>query len=115
MPLTDLTFLREFCRNDRQKVAQYVKIFLESVPEIMNELDQQLNEKNPDALRKTVHSIKPQVTFLGIESLKEQVDEIEISMDATTSASKLTSMIGQLKLGLEQAADELVETLVSLS
>jgi len=115
MPLTDLSFLREFCRNDRQKMAHYVKTFLESVPEIMNELNLRLSENDPVTLKKTVHAIKPQVTFLGLEGLKEQVEGIELAIENSASSEQLASMVNQMKSSLEHAADELVETLISLS
>ena len=115
MPMTDLSFLREFCRNDKEKMAEYIRIFLESIPETLNELDQRLSENDAAGLKKSIHSIKPQVTFLGLESLKEQIDQIEEAIGITSSNPEVTTMINQLKSSLELSAEQLVETLISLS
>jgi HPt (histidine-containing phosphotransfer) domain-containing protein len=115
MPITDLSFLREFCRNDKEKMAEYIRIFLESIPETLNELEQRLNENDIVGLKKSIHAIKPQVTFLGLESLKEQIEQMEEAIGITSSTSEVTRMVNQFKSTLELSAEQLVETLISLS
>ena len=96
-------------------MAEYIRIFLESIPETMTELDKRMEEDDVDGLKKSIHAIKPQVTFLGLGSLREQIEQIEEAMSITTSKSEVTTMINQLKSTLELSAEQLVETLISLS
>lgn len=115
MPNTDLTFLREFCRNDQKKMAQYIRIFLESVPEISNELEMGRKEQNLIQLRRTAHALKPQVTFLGLQGLKEQIEMLEDQIDSSKNYSEIEPMLEDLQLILERATGDLVESLLMLS
>ncbi len=115
MPNTDLTFLREFCRNDQKKMAQYIRIFLESVPEISNELEMGRKEQNLIQLRRTAHVLKPQVTFLGLQGLKEQIEMLEDQIDSSKNYSEIEPMLEDLQLILERATGDLVESLLMLS
>ncbi|MFI5135637.1 MAG: Hpt domain-containing protein [Chitinophagales bacterium] len=115
MSSPDLSFLREFCRDDRRRMAQYIRTFLESVPEVLTDIDKSLKEKNADSLRKAVHSLKPQVTFLGLNGLKEKAEQIEDALASAQIGELTIPMIVELRSGLEEASEELVETLLTLS
>lgn len=115
MSETDLTFLREFCRNDPAKMAQYIRMFLEALPEINRELEQAMKQKNLNAIRATVHSLKPQVTFLGFNGLTTGIESIETSIDLRASFDDVTPLLAELKQKLERASGDLVESLLMLS
>jgi HPt (histidine-containing phosphotransfer) domain-containing protein len=104
MPLVDLTNLKSFCRNDPEKMRQYLLIFLDSVPGIKKELEQ----TSWRSIKTAIHTLKPQATFLGIESLREQAESLE-----TTESDLLTPDL-KIRLTvftqtLEYACTELVE------
>jgi len=115
MASADLTYLKEFCRGDRNRMAKYIKTFLETVPEALAEIDRSLKDSNQEALKKAVHSIKPQVTFLGLNGLKENADRIEEILSSPSNRELSIPMIVELKIGLEKALEELIESLLSLS
>jgi HPt (histidine-containing phosphotransfer) domain-containing protein len=112
---TDLTFLREFCRNDQAKMAQYIRMFLETLPETNRELEQATNRRNLPAIRAAVHSLKPQVTFLGFNGLTSVIESIETSIDLRSSYEDVAPMLAELKQKLERASGVLVESLLMLS
>jgi HPt (histidine-containing phosphotransfer) domain-containing protein len=115
MAETDLTFLREFCRNDQAKMAQYIRMFLETLPETDRELEQAMNHKNLAAIRAAVHSLKPQVTFLGFNGLTTDIESIEVSIDLRSTFEEVAPLLAELKQKLERASGVLVESLLLLS
>ncbi len=75
--MVDLTFLKNFTKDDPKKMKRYISLYLEVAPKTFEEMQLNLKEGDWERLRMNAHSIKPQVDFMGISSLKEQLVKIE--------------------------------------
>jgi len=75
--ITDLTFLQSFTGGNREKMNKYINIFLQMCPGQLDAMKSLLQSGNYDALRATAHSLKPQVTYMGIKQGEGVIKTIE--------------------------------------
>lgn len=75
--MVDLTFLKQFTKEDPKKMKRYITLYLDVAPKTFDEM--LINLKNGDwgQLRINAHSLKPQADFMGIKSLKDELIKIE--------------------------------------
>jgi len=78
--MLDLTFLEKLSKGDVPKMKRYITMYLSIAPEIFERMRNNLDEENWSDLALNVHSIKPQTDYMGVESLKEVLIEIENSV-----------------------------------
>jgi len=78
--MLDLTFLEKLSKGDIPKMKRYISMYLSTAPEIFDRMRNNLNEENWSDLALNAHSIKPQTDYMGVESLKEVLIEIENSV-----------------------------------
>ena len=113
--LIDLSFLRKFCRDDRQKMANYIHMFLESAPEQIESIKKSAGSSNWSGVKKAVHSLKPQLTFIGAGIVAPLIEKIEYSATSGNANSEIPSLIGRLEDMMDRSFNELIQTLVYLS
>src|SRR5262249_20884724 len=111
----NLEFLREFCRDDRNKMVNYIHMFLESAPEQLEIIKKNSTAENWGAVKTAAHSLKPQITFMGIASGAPVIEKIEATTLSANPSTELPSLINSLEATLEQSFSELIETLLILS
>ncbi|MEO6167492.1 MAG: Hpt domain-containing protein, partial [Chitinophagales bacterium] len=75
--LIDLTFLKEFCKDDHEKMANYIHLFLETAPEQMEAMKNLSNSCNWTAVKTVAHTLKPQLAFIGVVNLSPLIEKIE--------------------------------------
>lgn len=80
--MVDLTFLKQFTRNDPGKMKRYISLYLDVAPKIFAEMERNLGNEDWEQLRINAHSLKPQADFMGIYSLKEKLVTIEEAVKA---------------------------------
>jgi HPt (histidine-containing phosphotransfer) domain-containing protein len=98
----DLTFLREFTKNDPERIKKYIGLFLQHAPVMMQNIEKAFNEKNWSGVKSLAHSLKPQITYMGIKDAEILIREIE-SNGAAGVEEGTQEMIMQLKSLLEKA------------
>jgi len=75
--MTNLTFLRNFTKDDPEKMKRYISLYLDVAQKNFEEMKRNLADKDWEQLRINAHSLKPQADFMGINSLKEELIKIE--------------------------------------
>lgn len=75
--MVDLTFLKQFTKNDPTKMKRYISLYLDVAPKTFEEMRLHLANGDWEQLRINAHSLKPQADFMGIASLKEELIKIE--------------------------------------
>lgn len=75
--MVDLTFLKQFTKNDPTKMKRYISLYLDVAPKTFEEMRLHLANGDWEQLRINAHSLKPQADFMGINSLKEELIKIE--------------------------------------
>ena len=75
--MIDLTFLKQFSKNNPQKMKRYISLYLDVAPKTFEEMQRNLKNEDWEQLRINAHSLKPQADFMGIDRLKEELIKIE--------------------------------------
>lgn len=75
--MVDLTFLKQFTKDDSKKMKRYISLYLDVAPKTFEEMQRNLQNGDWEQLRINAHSLKPQADFMGIVSLKEELIKIE--------------------------------------
>ncbi len=75
--ITDLTFLQSFTGGNKDKINKYINIFLQMCPGQLDAMQSLLAAGNYDGLRATAHSLKPQITYMGIKQGEGLIKTIE--------------------------------------
>jgi HPt (histidine-containing phosphotransfer) domain-containing protein len=75
--MVDLTFLKQFTKDDHKKMKRYISLYLDVAPKTFVEMQQNLINEDWEQLRINAHSLKPQADFMGIHSLKDELIKIE--------------------------------------
>lgn len=107
MSLIDLSFLKSFSGDNAEKMNKYINLFLQHAPVLVTAMEKSLSEKNYDALKTSAHSLKPQITYMGIKSAEDLVKGIEFNAGQRLHIENIPAQIEQLKDILSKAYPEL--------
>jgi|CXWJ01.1.fsa_nt_gi HPt (histidine-containing phosphotransfer) domain-containing protein len=111
MQLTDLTFLNSFAKGDKEKIAKYIKMFLDAAPGIITNMETHLANNDLKQLRTAAHSLKPQAGYMGFKQGETLLKTIEQCADTGIDVDKIPSHIDSFKTMFEQAKTELTTAL----
>jgi HPt (histidine-containing phosphotransfer) domain-containing protein len=75
--MVDLSFLKEFTKNNSKKMKRYIEMYLSMAPDTFEKMNQSIQGEDWDQLRVYAHSLKPQADYMGIPELKAVLMEIE--------------------------------------
>ena len=103
----DLTYLKGLSNGSNEFVNQMITIFMEQTPEMIANMEKHLADKNWQALRGTVHKMKPSISFIGIKELEGVVKEIEDTPDQEKDLDREASLIATIKTICNLAIREL--------
>jgi HPt (histidine-containing phosphotransfer) domain-containing protein len=112
--MNDLTFLSSFAGGDKAKMAKYSGIFMKSYLGLLQMLETKLEATAYPGVRTAAHSLKAQITYMGIKSLEELVKTIQHTPSSATELDQLPSRIATLKAGILEATKELEQELAKL-
>lgn len=99
----DLTFLRTFTKEDPEKIKKYIGMFLRIAPEAIQQMETYLATQDYDALKVNAHSLKPQISYMGIKELEQTIKEIEYQAGSKSNVDQLPDKIASFKSGCEEA------------
>lgn len=111
---TNLDFLKNFTKGDNEKMRRYVEMYLSSTPQVIQEIENFLVEKNFENVRLKAHSIKPQVQYMGIAELSALLLQIESIVNQKEEMNLLPALVSSAKTINEKATIELQEFLNEL-
>ncbi len=109
--LTDLTSLRKMSNNDESFVQELVKSFVDKTPELLDELNAASRQEDWPLVGSLAHKLKPNLAFMGIESLKELVLTLEHNGKNGEDIQAIPALVSQLTDTVNQAIAELQEQL----
>lgn len=105
--VTDLTFLKNFTGGDNEKVKKYVSMFLSRAPEQLKAINHDLEAADHGSLRVNAHSLKPQLAYMGIKSLEQDILNIEQYAGEGKNLDQLPGLVKNVNDTLQQAFQEL--------
>jgi len=107
IPVTDFNFISQFTNGNPEKIKKYTSMFLDNAPKILEKLDEGLNAQDHAAIKIAAHSLKPQMSYMGIKEEVSKIGHIEQLADKKAEIGKLQTLIGNLKNVCHKAFDEI--------
>ena len=105
--ITDLTFLQSFTGGNKDKINKYINIFLQMCPGQLDAMHSLLQSQNYDGLRATAHSLKPQITYMGIKSGEGLIKTIEQYAGEKSNVDQLPELLSTFRDICSKAIAEL--------
>lgn len=110
----DLAFLKQFTSEDPKRMERYIRMFLAAAPAGLASMKAHLAAGEWEALRSAAHSIKPQIAYMGIHSLRESIQEIENDAREQKNLERLNARIADVERTCQEAFEELALVLKEL-
>ena len=113
--LYDLTFLNKFTQGDPEKVERYVQTYLRTSERIFSELEDAGRQGSWEDAYTKAHTVKPQVQYMGIDSLLKIIMEIEHKAKNEPGSANLAELVTKAMELYNRSANELRSYLQDLS
>jgi signal transduction histidine kinase/ActR/RegA family two-component response regulator len=107
--VTSMDFIKQFTGGNPDKMKKYTTIFLDNAPKLLAQLDAGLAAADHGTIKIASHSLKPQMTYMGIKEEHSNIAGIEHAADRKDDFAVIGKMIGTLKTVCEQAFREIRE------
>lgn len=104
---TDMSFLESFTGGNKEKMNKYINIFLQIYPKSLAEMKSHLSGAEYDRLRAIAHSLKPQITYMGIKGGAELIQKIEKNAGERIEVEDLPTVLNDFESICNKAVDEL--------
>ena len=105
--ITDMTFLSSFSGGDTTRMKKYVGMFLQIAPQQLEKIRTALNASDWDGVRANAHSLKPQITYMGIKGGEVLIKQIENDAASRTNVEGIAALFSQMEELCKKAIVEL--------
>ena len=92
----DLTNLKEMLDGDKAAVKKMIKIFLDTTPNNLSELNNSYKSNDLDIVGKLAHKLKSSIDIFNITELKSEIRKIEKYAKDKINIDELPAHIGKL-------------------
>lgn len=105
--VTDMNFLRHFTKEDHAKQNKYIHMFLENAPKLLAQLHEGLANNDYEMIKISAHSLKPQLSYMGVVEEVSNVFMLEQSAGQTAHHSLIPQLIENVERVCHKAFEEL--------
>jgi PAS domain S-box-containing protein len=87
----DFSYLRSVSNNNEEFIKEMIQTFVQTIPGILRQMQECVDQKNWTQLSKLAHQIKPSFTLMGIHDLRTSILFIEENGKYETSLAELAA------------------------
>ncbi|MEZ4849879.1 MAG: response regulator [Bacteroidia bacterium] len=113
-PYTDLSYLKEISGGDDHIIKKTIEKFLETTPDMLRSMDDFLDNKDFINLGRCAHKLKSSVAFMGIDTIKDTILEIEGISKNGGNEHKLPQLVNRIRQVIEDSYKELQTDLATI-
>ncbi|WP_118951419.1 tetratricopeptide repeat protein [Taibaiella helva] len=110
--VTDMSFLNQFTGGNPEKKKKYIGMFLDNGPKLLEKIRQALQEQDYEGLKVAAHSMKPQLSYMGVKEEVSNIFLIEQSAGQTAHRENLPQLVDHLERLCLKAFEELGQVIV---
>jgi len=100
-------FLEQFTGGNKEKQQKYIKMFLENAPKLLENIDRALVDKDFNTVKIMAHSLKPQLSYMGVTESISNIFLIEQSAGESAHYETLAPLVKHLNKVCLKAFEEL--------
>ena len=94
--LYDLTMVQSVSGGDEGFIKKMVALFIETVPQNMQELKNALQAENWEQVAKTAHKLKSTIDSMGIKSIRDEIRAVEANAKGKESLQTIPSLVARI-------------------
>lgn len=94
--LYDLTMVQSVSGGDEGFIKKMVALFIETVPQNVQDMKKALNEGNWDQVGKTAHKLKSTIDSMGIKSIRQEIRTVEANAKQKEALQEVPALIGTI-------------------
>jgi CheY-like chemotaxis protein len=110
-PNVDLSLLNELSESDSEYKKTIVQMFLDSMPETIQQIEEAFAIKDYDALAKAAHYAKSSLSVINVEDLRALVAKIEMNCKKNENLDELETLVKRVKTKYNLVVEILLEEL----
>ncbi|MDP2412756.1 Hpt domain-containing protein [Daejeonella sp.] len=110
----DLTYLKDVASGSDEFMIDMIDLFLDQTPAYFEQLEQFIIEENWSKVADIAHKIKPTLAFMGVDSARESMAEIEQNARNLINLETISPSFQILKEMSVQLYKQLAEVKASL-
>ena len=95
--LYDLTMIRSVSGGDEVFIRKMILLFIETVPQNVQELVDATGQKNWEQVAKMAHKLKSTIDSMGIRSLHDQIRAVEMQAKNSDQLERMPDMVKQVE------------------
>jgi len=111
---TNIEYLKQVSGGDRMIMGKAISKFIETTPEMLNNMNQLLQDENYDELAKTAHKLKSSVAMMGMEEILKTIKNIEFVSKNRERLDALPVLVNRSRKMIQYAIEELHQELEQL-
>lgn len=105
--VTDRNFLRQFTGGNPDKMHKYISIFMDNAAKLLVNLDEAFVRRDFPAVKITAHSLKPQLSYMGIKEDVSHIQQLEHMAGGNPEEETMRKEIARVKAVCRKAMEEL--------
>ena len=105
--VVDLSYLKDISDNDEAFIKEMILSFIENNPVMIEDIKKAAEDKKWREVGNIAHRIKPSIVFMGMNSIKNVVETIEINGLKGKNVDQIPELIARLEATCRQAYEEL--------
>jgi HPt (histidine-containing phosphotransfer) domain-containing protein len=105
--LYDLSTIRTISGGDESFIKKMIALFIETVPQNVEELNKALAEQDWDQVSKMAHKLKSTLDSMGIASVKQDVRTVEQNAKNKESLKEIPALVGNISTTVAACIEQL--------
>lgn len=105
--LYDLSMVQSVSGGDENFIKKMVALFIETVPQNMQDLKNALQEENWDQVGKTAHKLKSTIDSMGIKSIRQEIRAVEANARAKESLDQVAPLVATIDNVIKECIGQL--------
>lgn len=103
----NLDYLRSVSGNNSEFINEMITTFLQTLPNILEDMDKAVSDGNWEKLSRLAHQIKPSFTLMGLDFLRSKILFIEEHGKAATKLSELKETVAEFDKRCKRIMEDL--------
>ncbi len=105
--LYDLTMVQSVSGGDEGFIKKMVALFIETVPQNMQDLKTALRAENWEQVGKTAHKLKSTIDSMGIKSIRQEIRTVEANAKQMESLAEVPGLVDQIDRVINACIEQL--------
>lgn len=105
--LYDLTMVQSVSGGDEGFIKKMVALFIETVPQNVQDLKKAMQEENWEQVGKTAHKLKSTIDSMGIKSIRQEIRAVEANAKALESLETIPSLVNTIDTVIKECIGQL--------